>query len=459
MEFFKLKENGTTVKREVTAGITTFMTMAYILAVNPSTLAAAGMNKNGVFIATILSAVIATVVMGLCANYPFALAPGMGLNAFFAYSVVLTMGYSWQFALSAVFVEGIIFIILTFCNVREALFNAIPKCMKYAVSAGIGLFIALIGLIGAKIVVPSGNSTIVALGDMLSPQAVLCMVGVLVIVILMKRNVKGAVLIGILTTWLLGVGAELIGWYQVDIANEVYSVIPKFGFEGGLFNGFSEVFLKLASPKEIFKDASTLINFAIVVFTFLFVDLFDTLGTLIGVSNKAGYLDEKGELPRIKQAFFADSIGTTVGALLGTSTVTTYVESSAGVAAGGRTGLTSIVTAICFALAIFFSPIFLAIPGFATAPALIIVGVLMLESILKVDFSDITEALPAFLTLAMMPFAYSISEGIVFGGISYVVVKLFTGKRKEISVLMYVLAALFVLKLIIGSPTFSTFLA
>ena len=451
MEFFKLKENESTVKKEVIAGITTFMTMAYILAVNPDILSATGMDKNGIFSATIISSVIATVAMALLANYPFALAPGMGLNAYFAYSVVLGMGYSWQWALAAVFVEGLIFILLTLCNVREALFNAIPKCMKYSVSAGIGLFITFIGFKGAGIIVAS-ESTYIALGDMLRPQAVLCMVGIFVTAALMKKNIKGSVLIGIFVTYILGIIAELIGWYQVGV--DGYSLIPSSIISFNLFSGLGSVAFKLPSLSEIFGNGSSLINFIIVVFSFLFVDLFDTLGTLMGVANKAGYLNEKGELPRIKQAFLADAIGTSVGALLGTSTVTTFVESSAGVAEGGRTGLTSIVTAICFALAIFFSPIFLAIPSFATAPALVIVGVLMLDSIVKVDFTDMTEALPAFVTLVMMPFAYSISEGIIFGGITYVVIKVLTGKHKEVSGLMYVLAILFVIKLIVSSPSF-----
>ncbi len=457
MEFFKLKENGTTVKKEVIAGITTFMTMAYILAVNPQILSATGMNANGVFVATIISSVIGTVAMALLANYPFALAPGMGLNAFFAFSVVLGMGYSWQWALAAVFAEGVIFILLTLCNVREALFNAIPKCMKASVSAGIGLFIAFIGLKEAHIIVDE-PTTFVTLGDMLSPQAVLCMVGVFITVALMKKNVKGAVLLGILSTYILGILAQLIGWYQVDVEAGVYSLIPSFQGQGALFSGLGEVAFKFPSLQEIMCSPKSILSFVLVLFTFLFVDIFDTLGTLMGVSQKAGYLNEKGELPRIKQAFLADAIGTVAGSLLGTSTVTTFVESSAGVMEGGRTGLTSIVTAICFALALFLSPIFLAIPGFATAPALIVVGVLMLDSIVKVDFSDITEALPAFLTMVMMPFVYSISEGIVFGGISYVVVKLLSGKGKEISLLMYVLVILFAIKLVVASPTFSAIL-
>lgn len=440
------KKSGFT-KTEVFAGITTFMTMAYILAVNPSILADAGMNNHGVFVATIIASVIGTLAMALLADYPFALAPGMGLNAYFAYSVVLNMGYSWEWALTAVFVEGIIFILLTVSNVREAMFNAIPKCMKASVSAGIGLFIAFIGLKGAGIITAS-DSTLIELGNVITVPAILCMIGVFVIAILMKKQFKGAILIGILVTYVLGIGCELIGWYQVTDATP--SLIPHFDFSQGLFGGLNEVAFKLASPKEIFANKDSIINFIIVLFSFLFVDIFDTLGTLIGVAQKADFLDEEGKLPRIKQAFFADAIATTAGAVLGTSTVTTFVESSAGVAEGARTGKASIVTAICFALSIFFAPIFLAIPTFATAPALIIVGVLMLDSIVQVDFSDITEALPAFLTLVMMPFAYSISEGIVFGGIAYVVVKLFTGKRKDISLLMYGLAVLFIIKLIVA---------
>ena len=457
MEFFKLKENGTTVKKELIAGFTTFMTTAYILAVNPQILSATGMNANGIFVATIISSVIATVAMALLANYPFALAPGMGLNAYFAFSVVIGMGYSWQWALSAVLAEGLIFIVLSVCNVREALFNAIPKCMKCTGSAGIGLFITFIGLKGAGIIV-SDPSTFITLGDMVQPQAVLCMVGVLVTAVLMKKNVKGAILIGILATYLLGIGAECIGWYQVNPDAGVYSLIPSFSNQGSLFAGFGEVAFKFARPSEVFASAQSTINFIIVVFSFLFVDLFDTLGTLMGVAQKAGYLDKEGKLPRIKQAFLADAIGTTVGAMIGTSTVTTFVESSAGVAEGGRTGLASIMTAICFALAIFLSPIFLAIPSFATAPALIIVGVLMVDSIVGVDFKDITEALPAFITFVMMPFAYSISEGIVFGGITYVIGKVLTGKGKEVSPLMYVLAVLFIIKLIVSSPSLSILL-
>lgn len=450
MEFFKLKENGTTIKKEVIAGITTFMTMAYILAVNPDILGAAGMNRHGVFVATALSAVLGTVLMALLANYPFALAPGMGLNAFFAYTIVIKMGYSWQFALAAVFIEGIIFILLTMCNVREALFNAIPNCMKYSISAGIGLFIAFMGFKNAGVVV-ADESTLVALGSMIEPQTVLCIVGVIITVVLMKREIKGAMLFGILITWGLGIIAQFTGWYVVNPEAGMYSLLPDFSGTDSLFSGFSEVALKFPSMNEIFGSAESIFNFIVVVFSFLFVDLFDTLGALMGVASKANYINEKGELPRIKQVFLADAIATTAGSLMGTSTVTTFVESTAGVMEGGRTGLTAISTAVCFILSLFLSPIFLAIPSFATAPALIVVGVLMLDGIFKVDFSDLSEALPAFLTMAMMPFTGSIADGIIFGGITYVIIKLLSGKRKDVSIVMYILAVLFIIKLVLSS--------
>ena len=450
MDFFKLKENGTTVKTEIIAGITTFMTMAYILAVNPDILGAAGMNRHGVFVATILSAVLGTVLMGLLANYPFAQAPGMGLNAFFAYTVVIGMGYSWQYALAAVFVEGLIFILLTACNVREALFNAMPNCMKYSISAGIGLFIAFIGLKNAGVVVDDA-STLLALGSMIQPQTVLCILGTIMTVVLMKRNVRGAMFFGILLTWGLGIIAQFTGWYVVNPEVGAYSLLPSFNESGSLFGGLGEVAFKFPQISEIFGSVENIFNFAVIVFSFLFVDLFDTLGALMGVASKANYLNEKGELPRAKQAFFADAVATTVGALLGTSTVTTFVESTAGVMEGGRTGLTAISTAVCFVLALFLAPVFLAIPSFATAPALIVVGILMLDGILKVDFEDLSETLPAFLTMAMMPFTGSIAEGIIFGGISFVLVKVLTGKRKEVSVMMYILAVLFIMKLVLSS--------
>ncbi|NLI89273.1 MAG: NCS2 family permease [Epulopiscium sp.] len=454
MEFFKLKENNTDVKTEVIAGITTFMTMAYILAVNPDILSVAGMDKGGVFTATALSAVIATVAMALMANYPFALAPGMGLNAFFAFTVVGVMGQSWEFALTCILAEGIIFIILTLFNVREALFNAIPQTIKYSVSAGIGLFIAFVGLQNAGIIVADG-ATLVKLGDMTLAPAVLATVGIILTGIMLKKNVKGALLFGILSTYILGIGAELIGWYVPDMEN-TFSLIPSAFLS--LPPSLKPVAFKFVPFSEIFANLNNFITFVIVTFTFLFVDLFDTLGTLMGVASKTDYLDEDGQLPKIKQALLSDAIGTTVGAMLGTSTVTTFVESSAGVAEGGRTGLTSLTTAICFALALVFSPIFLAIPGFATTPALVLVGVFMIDGITKVDFTDITESLPAFLTMAMMPLAYSISEGLVFGIISYVLVKAFAGKRDEVTWIMYVLAFVFAIKLVVGSPSFSVYM-
>lgn len=450
MDFFKLKENQTTIKREAIAGVTTFMTMAYILAVNPNILGAAGMNKQGVFVATILSAVLGTTLIGCLANYPFALAPGMGLNAFFAYSIVIKMGYSWQFALAAVFVEGLIFILLTAGNVREALFNAMPDCMKYSVSAGIGLFIAFTGLKNAGVIVADAN-TYVALGSMIRPDTVLCMVGVILIIVLMKKQVKGAMLIGILAVWGFGMLAQLTGWYRVDIDAGMYSLFPQFTDQQGLLDGFKEVAFRFPSMDEIFGSAERVVNFIVIVFSFLFLDLFGTLGTLMGVASKANFLDAEGKLPRIKQAFFADAIATTAGALLGTSTVTTFVESSAGVMEGGRTGLTAVTTAVCFFLALFLSPIFLAIPSFATAPALIVVGVMMLDGILKVDFEDLSEALPAFLTMTMMPFTGNITEGIIFGGLSYVLIKVLLGKGREVSVIMYVLSVLFALKLVLSA--------
>lgn len=459
-KFFKLKENKTNVKTEVMAGITTFMTMAYILAVNPSTMTAfndilglegsAKMNPNGVFMATAIASFIATLLMAFLANYPFALAPGMGLNAYFAYTVVLTMGYSWQVALAAVFVEGIIFILLSLTNVREAIFKSIPMTLKLAVGGGIGLFIAFLGLQNGGIV-EDNNATLVQFhsfhGDGVTRTenvtVILAIIGVIITAILLIKKVKGGILLGILATWVLGIICQLTGLYVVDPSAKFYSLLPDFS--GGI---------QLSSIKDVafkmdFKGILSL-DFLVVVFSFLFVDLFDTLGTLIGVASKAEMLDEDGNLPRIKGALMADAVGTTAGAVLGTSTVTTYVESATGVTEGGRTGLTSFVVAILFGLSVFLSPIFLAIPSFATAPALIIVGFYMISSILKIDFDDMSEAIPAFICIIAMPFTYSISEGISFGIISYVIINLITGKAKEkkISILMYVLAILFILKYI-----------
>lgn len=466
-KFFHLKENKTDVKTEVIAGVTTFMTMAYILAVNPSIMADAGMDRGAVFTATALSAFLATLLMAVLANYPFALAPGMGLNAFFAYTVVLGMGYTWQQALAAVFVEGLIFILLSLTNVREAIFNAIPTNLKHAVSVGIGLFIAFIGLQNAKIVI--GSSTLLGLFSLdgynrnlqntatlngtdfvpgtfndVGITVLLAIIGVLITGILVAKKVKGNILWGILITWILGIICQFIGLYVPNPANGFFSLLPDFS------NGLSVPSLAPTLMKVDFSAVFSLDFFAI-MFAFLFVDMFDTLGTLIGVASKADMLDKDGKLPRIRGALLTDAIGTTAGSLLGTSTVTTFVESTSGVAEGGRTGLTAVVTAIFFGLSLFLSPIFLAIPSFATAPALIIVGFLMLTSIVKIDFNDATEAIPCFITIIAMPFMYSISEGISMGVIAYVVLNLVTGKTKEkkITPLIYILAILFILKYIL----------
>ena len=452
-KIFHLKENHTDVKTEVMAGITTFMTMAYILAVNPNILSASGMDRGSVFTATALSAFIATCLMALLSNYPFVLAPGMGLNAYFTYTVVLGMGYSWQQALAAVFAEGIIFILLSLTNVREAIFNSIPMNLKHAVSVGIGLFIAFIGLQNAKIVV-GNDSTLVSIFSFKSSVAegtfssqgitvLLALIGILVTAVLLAKDVKGSILWGILITWVLGIICQLTHLYVPNADIGYYSLLPDFS------NGISVPSMAPTFMKMDFSIVFSL-DFVVIMFAFLFVDMFDTLGTLIGVASKADMLDKDGKLPKIKGALLSDAVGTTVGAVCGTSTVTTFVESASGVAEGGRTGLTSIVAGILFALSLLLSPIFLAIPSFATAPALIVVGYLMLTSVTKIDFSDMTEAIPCFIAIIAMPFMYSISEGISMGVISYVVINLITGKAKEkkISVLMYVLAILFVLKYI-----------
>jgi len=456
--FFKLKENNTTKKTEIMAGITTFMTMAYILAVNPSTMTAFNtvegytgnpMNSQGVFVATALAACLGSLFMALFANYPFALAPGMGLNAYFA-TVVLRYGYSWEVVLTAVLVEGIIFVLLSLTNVREAIFNAIPMTLKSAVSCGIGLFIALIGLKGAGLVIADPYTLVAFPGFSFKPEgipAILAFIGIIVTAILLAKKVRGGILFGILITWGLGIICELTGIYKVNFDAGLYSLIPHF--DGGIkacFTGIADikdVAFKLDFSKVLSKD------FIIVVFAFLFVDLFDTLGTLIGVSSKAEMLDKDGKLPHIKGALLADSVATMAGACLGTSTTTTYVESATGVSEGGRTGLTALTTAILFGIAVFFSPIFTAIPSFATAPALVTVGFYMIGSIVNIDFSDFTEGIPAFICIIAMPFMYSISEGITFGVISYVLINLIAGKAKEkkISILMYILAILFVLKI------------
>ena len=445
-KLFKLKENNTTVKTEVIAGITTFMTMAYILAVNPSLLSASGMDATAVLIATCLASFVGTLAMALLANYPFALAPGMGLNAYIAFTVCGSMGYDWRVALMAVFIEGLIFIVLSLTNVREAIFNAIPSTLKKGVSAGIGLFIAFIGLQGAHIVV-ANDSTLVSYVDFAGNWhtegicAVLALIGMIITVDLYVKKVKGSILIGILATWILGMIAQAIGIYQVS--DGFYSLYPSLQMTD--FSAIGKTF------GQCFKadfSGVTVFNFIVVLLSFLFVDMFDTIGTLIGVSSKAGMLDENEKLPRIKPALLADAIATSAGAVFGTSTTTTFVESSAGVGAGAKTGLASVVTGFLFLIAIFFAPIFTAIPGFATAPALIFVGFLMVSSVVEIDFNDLTEAVPAYLCIIAMPLMYSISEGIAIGVISYVLLNLICKKAKKITPLMYVLAVLFVCKYI-----------
>lgn len=453
-KLFKLKESKTDVKTEVIAGITTFMTMAYILAVNPSVLSATGMDKGALFTATAIASLIGTLCMAFFANYPFALAPGMGLNAYFAYTVVLQMGYSWETALTAVFIEGIIFILLSVTNVREAIFNAIPLNLKSAVSVGIGLFIAFIGLQNAKIVI--GGATLVQLFSVekynelhgtaatfnnIGITVLLAIIGVIITSVLVIKNIKGNILLGIIITWVLGMICQLTGLYVPNPELGAYSLFPNFS------NGFSVPSITPIFFKFDFNNIFSL-KFLVVIFAFLFVDIFDTIGTLIGVSTKANMLDKDGKLPKIKGALLADSIGTTAGAVLGTSTVTTFVESASGVSEGGRTGLTAFTTAILFGLSLLLSPIFLAVPSFATAPALIIVGFYMFTNVTHINLADLSEAIPCYVCIAAMPFFYSISEGISMGVISYVGIKLLSGKTKDVTILMYVLALLFILKYI-----------
>lgn len=444
-QFFKLKENGTTVRTEVIAGCTTFMTMAYILAVNPSILSASGMDPSAILTATALASFIGCITMALLANYPFALAPGLGLNAYFAYTICGTMGYSWQFALLAVFVEGLVFIVLSLTNVREAIFNAIPLQLKKGVSVGIGLFCAFIGLQNANLVVD--GTTLVTIVNFrenfhtVGIGALLAVFGLLLIAIMYVKNVKGAMLIGILVTWILGIICQIAGIYQVTPEAGFYSLIPTWsGFD--LF-AIRQTFGQCFNFSQI---SFNVVDFIVIMSSFLFVDLFDTLGTLVGVANKANMLDEDGKLPRIKQALLADAVATSVGAVLGTSTTTTFVESSSGVAEGGRTGLASVVTGFLFFLSLFLAPIFTTIPSFATAPALIFVGFLMVSAVVEIEFTEMTEAIPAYLCLLCMPLMYSISEGIAVGIISYVVINVAAGKAKSITPLMYILAFLFVLK-------------
>ena len=445
-KLFKLRENGTNVKTEIIAGITTFLAMSYILAVNPSYFGAIpGASSAAVFMATALSAAIATLCMAFFANYPVALASGMGLNAFFTFTVCLGMGYSYQVALTAILVEGIIFLILSFFKFREALVNKIPANLKFGITAGIGLFITIIALINANIVV-ANDATKIALGDIASVPVVLALVGLLIIGVFQHFKVPGAILLGIISTWVLGIVAELIGWYVPDPANGVFSVIPSLSWESIKAN--------FAAPAMFQFDfafvTKNLASFAVVVFTFLYTDIFDTVGTLIGVAEKGNLLDEKGELPNAKGALLADAVGTVVGACMGTSTVTSYVESSAGVAAGGRTGLTALTTAVMFLIAIVFAPIFLAIPGFATTPAMLYVGLLMLSSIKKVNFEDdIADTIGAFLAIVMMPLTYSIANGIMFGMLAWVILKVVTGKVKDISAVMWVSVALFAIYIVL----------
>ena len=454
-KLFKLQENNTTVKTEVLAGITTFMTMAYILAVNPGIMAAAGMDNGAVFTATAISSAFGCFLMAFLANYPFALAPGMGLNAFFAYTVVLSMGYTWQTALTAIFFEGIIFILLSVTNIREAIFNAIPMNLKSAVSVGIGLFIAFIGLQNANIVV--SGATLVELFSLegynlakgveaafsnVGITVLLAIIGVIVTAIMVVKNVKGNILWGIIFTWGLGVVCQLAGIYVPNPEIGFYSLLPDFS------NGISIPSIMPVLGKLQFDNVLSF-EFVVVIFSFLFVDLFDTIGTLIGVSSKANMLDKDGKLPRIKGALMADAIATTAGAAMGATTVTTYVESASGVTEGGRTGLTAFTTGALFVISLLLSPIFLAIPSFATAPALIVVGFYMVTNVVNINFDDMAEAIPAFICIAAMPFFYSISEGISMGVITYVALNVFNkNKEKKMAPLMYVLALLFIAKYI-----------
>ena len=447
---FKLSKNGTNVKTEVMAGITTFMTMAYILAVNPSILGEAGMDPTAVLLATAIASFIGTACMALMANLPFVLSAGMGLNAYLAYTVVIGMGYSWQLALLAVFVEGIIFIVMSLTNVREAIFNAIPLTLKRGVSVGIGLFIAFIGLQNAGLAVDSATLvTITSFTENFSTHgicALLALIGLIITAALHILNIKGSILIGIVATWVLGILCQLVGIYVPAPDAGFYSLIPT-AFISADFSKLGET---AGQCFNINLSAIRPLDFVVVVFAFLFVDLFDTLGTLIGVATKADMLDEEGRLPGIKPALMADAIGTTVGAALGTSTVTTFVESASGVSSGGRTGLTAMVAGLLFLLSTLFAPLFTTIPSFATAPALIMVGFLMVSSVTEIRFDDdnLTEAIPAYIAIIAMPLFYSISEGISLGIISYVLLNVFTGRAKKVKPLMYVLAVLFVLKYI-----------
>lgn len=425
-KIFKLKENNTTVRTELFAGLITFLTMSYILVVNPNILGETGMDRAAVFTATVLGSVIATLFMAFFTNLPVAQAPGMGLNNFFAFTVVLTMGYTWQFALTAVFIEGLIFILLTFFNVRELIVNSIPRVLKEAIPVGVGLFITLVGLKSAGVVV-GNDATLVSLGDMANPNVWIALAGVVITGALLALNVNGAILIGIVAATIGGVFAGIVHFPEGNWVSLPPSLAPTFAqFE------WDKVFT---------------FDMALVVFTFLFVNLFDTVGTLIGVVSRTGLLDKDGNFPQMKKALFADALGTTIGSVLGTSPITAYIESSSGVAAGGRTGLTSVSTAFMFVLALFFAPLFLIVPASATSPALIVVGLFMISAVAKINFDDITESLPAFVTLIFMPFTYSIAQGIVFGILTYFFVKILSGRYKDVSTMIYVLSALFIIKL------------
>lgn len=447
-KLFKLKEHNTTVKTEVMAGITTFLTMAYILAVNPNMLSASGMDNGAVFTATALASALATFIMAFWANYPIALSAGMGLNAYFAYTVCLGqlqgIDDPWKIALAAVLVEGIIFIILSFFKLRETIVNAIPENLKYGITSGIGLFIAFVGLKGAGVVV-SDDSTLVALGNFGKPEVALCLIGILVIAVMNHYNVKGSILWGILITWVLGIIAQLTGWYVVDPDAGAASLIPSLSASSFIPPSISSTFCKF----DFAWIGSHVSEFVVIVFSFLFVDMFDTIGTVIGVAEKADLLDEDGNLPRVGRVLMADAIGTVAGSMLGTSTVTSFVESSSGVAEGGKTGLTAMTTGILFLVALFLSPIFLAIPSFATAPALVIVGFFMASSIKKMEFDgDLADAVGGYLAFLMMPLTYSIANGIMFGVLAWFIIKVCTGQLKKIHPVMYIVCALFIIRVI-----------
>ena len=442
-KLFKLKQHNTNIKTEILAGLTTFMTMAYILAVNPNILSATGMDAGALFTATAIAAAIGTFCMAFFANYPIALASGMGLNAFFAFSVVIGMGLDWKIALTAILIEGLVFILLSFFKFREKIVNAIPKNLKLAITAGIGLFIAVVGLNGAGFFSWDAGAGILMEGALTSPGVVLCAVGIIITAVLLKKKVTGAVLIGILATWVLGMGAQLIGWYVVDIDAGVYSMFPSA--VASMPPSISSIFFKFD-----FAGAWQLgLDFIIIVFAFLMVDMFDTVGTLVGVAKQADLLDEEGKLPKAGAALMADAVGTTAGACLGVSTVTSYIESAAGVGVGGRTGFTSVVTGLLFLVALFLSPIFLAVPSFATAVALIVVGVMMMKAVKEIEWDDYAIAIPAFVTIILMPITYSIANGILIGFIIYTLIKVLQGKFKDVSIIIYVVDVLFILKLLI----------